>query len=394
VATRLGTLGAGVRPGRTFLTVTLSVLGSLALAALLVGKWDELSVGITGAPALVVAAAVALQVVALVSRSEAWHVCVRASGGTVDRRRLYRASSMGFVGGLLNGQLSSAARIAALRRSAPEDSPRVSALIAAELPILVVEAMLAALTSFTLVGPLGLPWWLPLVCVAAVVAVSVGLRSLALAKGRWLGEGLAVMRSLQGRNLVVGFVLVAVFAQIARNWLLLHAVGVDASLFDAIAVLIAVVSLGQLPFGLSVGAAASVLILGPEGVAAAAAAGVLLTATGTVGGLSFAAWAALDVALTDRRAKALARRLVSGLAELLAPAHSPWAALGRLPAQVRRSVERSCFDVIGHLQGGLVLAPASAVGSPPLFGAPRNGRFDPGRPYRPRAAGGSPAGRR
>ena len=59
----------------------------------------------------------------------------------------------------------------------------------------------------------------------------------------------------------------------------------DASVFDAIAVLIAVVSLGQLPFGLSVGAAAAVLILGPQGVAAATAAGVLLTATGTVGSL-------------------------------------------------------------------------------------------------------------
>jgi hypothetical protein len=32
------------------------------------------------------------------------------------------------------------------------------------------------------------------------------------------------MRTLQPRNRLVGFVLVAVFAQIARNWLLLHAV--------------------------------------------------------------------------------------------------------------------------------------------------------------------------
>ena len=98
------------------------------------------------------------------------------------------------------------------------------ALIAAELPIPVVEAILAALTSFTLVGPLGLPWWLPLVCLAVAVGLSVGLRSLAVAKRRWLGEGLAVMRTLQPRNRLVGFVLVAVFAQIARNWLLLHAV--------------------------------------------------------------------------------------------------------------------------------------------------------------------------
>jgi uncharacterized membrane protein YbhN (UPF0104 family) len=89
-------------------------------------------------------------------------------------------------------------------------------------------------------------------------------------------------------------VLVAVFAQILRNWMLLHAVGVPASLFDAIAVLIAVVALGQLPVGPGVGAAAAVLILGRRGVADAAAAGVLMTVTGTVGGLCFAAWSGGD----------------------------------------------------------------------------------------------------
>ena len=93
---------------------------------------------------------------------------------------------------------------------------------------------------------------------------------------------------------LVGFVLLAVFAQIFRNWLLLRAVGVDASFFDAIAVLIAVVMLGQLPVGPSVGAAAAVLILGQQGVAATGAAGLLMTVTGTVGGLAFLAWAGAD----------------------------------------------------------------------------------------------------
>jgi hypothetical protein len=69
---------------------------------------------------------------------------------------------------------------------------------------------------------------------------------------------------------------------------------VEAALLDATAVLIAVVTLGQLPIGPSVGAAAAVLILGSHGVAAAAAAGLLMTVTGTVGGLCFAAWAGGD----------------------------------------------------------------------------------------------------
>ena len=127
-------------------------------------------------------------------------------------------------------------------------------LIAAEFPILAVEGMLAALASFTLIAPLGLPWWLPLIILAVVGAASAGLRHLALRKGRELWSGLAVLRSFGGGSRVIGFVLVAVFAQVFRNWLLLHAVGVDASFFDAIAVLIALAALAQLPGGPSVGA--------------------------------------------------------------------------------------------------------------------------------------------
>ena len=351
----LNNLQAHCRERRAALTVTISVTASVVLGAALVGKWPELQAGVTGTPVAIVVLAVALQVLALVSRSEAWHVSVLASGGTVGRRTLYRASSMGFVGGLLNTQLGTAARIGMLRRSAPGECPRVPTLIAAELPILVVEAALAALASFTLVGPLGLPLWLPLVLLAAIAGISAVLTRLGAAKAHWLHRGLAVLRTLDGRARLVGFVLIAVFAQIGRNWLLLHAVGVDASLFDAIAVLIALVTLGQLPFGLSVGTAASVLILGPNGVASAAAAGVLLTATGTVGSLCFAAWAGLDTLIGDRIGLVASRlRALHGVAA------DPWQALAALPAPRRLSVERSYFGGLSHLQIARVLGPTAA----------------------------------
>ncbi len=278
--------------------VPLTIVGSLGTVAVLVvvlaGRRHQFSAALSGPAAWVLVVTVLLQIVALLARSEAWHLSIEAAGGTVERRVLYRASSMQVLGGVLNGQLGVAARIAALRRSSPVVSPQVPTLIAAEFPILAVEAMLAALTSFTLVAPLGLPWWLPLIALAVIGTISAGLRHLAVRKGRELWRGLAVARSLRHGSRLIGFVLVAVFAQIFRNWMLLHAVGVDASFFDAIAVLIAVVTLGQLPIGPGVGAAAAVLILGRQGVAAAAAAGVLLTVTGTVGGLCFAAWAGGD----------------------------------------------------------------------------------------------------
>jgi uncharacterized membrane protein YbhN (UPF0104 family) len=282
------------RRHRRALTIIASAAATVGFVLLLAGKRHDLGTAVRSASILTLAVGVVLQVIALLARTEAWWVCVTAAGGTVGHRRLYRASSVGYIGSLVNAQLGAAARIAALRRSAPSDSPGVTPLIAAELPIMAVEAALGALASVTLIGPLGLPWWSPIVALAATLLVSTGLRSLAVRGGRNVWRGLAVLRSLRGHTTIIGLILIAVFAQIARNWLLLHAVGVHASPLDAVAVLIALITLAQLPLGLSTGAAAAVLILGPHGVAAAAAAGVLLTATGTVGSLSFAAWGVGD----------------------------------------------------------------------------------------------------
>jgi uncharacterized membrane protein YbhN (UPF0104 family) len=292
------------RRHRVALTIAGSLATATALAFVLAGRRHEFAAAISQVAAWTLVATVVLQIGALVARSEAWHLSIDAAGGTVSRRLLYRASSMQVLGAILNGQLGVAARIAALRRWSPADSPQVPTLIAAEFPILAAEATLAALASFTLIGPLGLPWWPPLIGVAVLVTASAGLRRLALRKGRELWKGLAVLRSLGGGTRAIGFVLVAVVAQILRNWMLLHAVGVDASLLDAVALLIAAVVFGQLPVGPTSGTAAAVLILGSDGVAAAAAAGVLLTVTGTLGGLCFAAWAGADhrvAALLSRR---------------------------------------------------------------------------------------------
>jgi hypothetical protein len=279
-------------------SVATAVVGGLAvtavLAFVLADRRDEFAAAVNAAPVAILVIASALQTVALVARTEAWHVCVTAAGGVIGRRRLYRAAGLGYLGSQLNSQVGAAARIAALRRSAPDECPRVPALIAAEVPILTIEGLLAALASFTLVGPLGLPWWLPLVFLAAAGLIAAGLRNAALRWRKGFCSGLAVLRNLSGHTAAAALILVAVFAQIARNWLMLHAVGVEASVFDATAVLIAMVILSQLPVGPSVGAAAVVVILGANGVALAAAAGVLLTATGTVGAIAYASWAATD----------------------------------------------------------------------------------------------------
>jgi uncharacterized membrane protein YbhN (UPF0104 family) len=283
-------------PGRHRAVVT--VVGSLIVAgALVVGLWgsrDEFGAAIGGASMLILGAAVLLQVIWLIARSEAWHVCVDAAGGEVNRRRLYRAASVGYLGNLFNSNFGLAVRITALRRSAPRDSPRASVLVAAELPIVVIEAALAAIMSFTLVGPLGVPWWVPLAAFAVALVVIGGLTRLIRNRREGFWKGLAVMRGLRSRNAIIGLVIFAVSAQVARNWLVLEGIGVDVSLFDSVALLIGAAVIGLLPVGPSLGAATAVLILGANGVAVVAAAGALLTATGAVGALCFAAWALVD----------------------------------------------------------------------------------------------------
>jgi hypothetical protein len=193
-----------------------------------------------------------------------------------------------------------AVRIASVRRTAPRQTPGPAALVAAEVPIITVELALVAIFSFTLVAPLSIPLWVPAIIIAAAAGLIAVLRRASGRHRTGLGAGLAVLR-LRSRGRLIVFALLAVCAQVLRNWLMLRAVGVDVSIFDSMALLIVMFTVGQLPIGPSTGPAATVLILGAHGVAATAAAGVLVTLTGIVGSLIFAAWALIDRITNGRR---------------------------------------------------------------------------------------------
>ena len=278
--------------------VAVTVIGSLVVAtALVVGLWEKREDFVDAfgsASAGLLAAAIALQIIWLIARTEAWHVCVDAAGGRVGRRRLYRAASVGYLGNQFNSNFGLGVRIAALRRSAPDHSPSPAVLIAAELPIVVIEIALAAILSFTLIGPLGVPWWVPLVALAVAALVIGGGGRFVRHRREGFWQGLDVLRGLSSRNVIIALVMFATGAQVARNMVVIEGLGVDISLSEAVALLIASAAVGLLPVGPTLGAATAVLILGSNGVAVVAAAGALLTATGAVGALCFAAWALAD----------------------------------------------------------------------------------------------------
>ena len=283
----------------------VSVAFALAVtAALVVGLYDkrqDFADSLGSASALVLLGAVALQIVWLILRSEAWHVCVEAAGGSCGRRPLYRAAAIGYIGNLLNNNFGLALRISELRRTAPAEAPRAGALVAAEMPIVVIEIGLAAICSFTLIGPLGIPWWLPVIGLGLAAAIAAGVSRLAHKKRKGFWSGLSVLRGLRHANLIIALTAFATLAQVFRNWLVFEGIGVDISFLNAIALLVASAAIGLLPVGPSLGVTSSVLILGSKGVAAVAAAGALLTATGAVGALCFASWSLADRVRGRRR---------------------------------------------------------------------------------------------
>jgi uncharacterized membrane protein YbhN (UPF0104 family) len=297
--------GAAKHARHTALTIVGATVGFALIAVAVGGKWGTLEHAVTHAPIWILAAASALQLASLLARSEAWHRCVRAAGGEVGRRRLYRAASVGYVGNLVNGEIGFAMRIAALRRSAPRTTPKATILATTEVPILLTELFLAIAVSFTLVGPLGWPWWVPAILVVAMVVGTLVVSRLSVGRRLrgWL-SGLAVLGDRRARWRMAGVVLLAMIAQILRNWIVLQASGIDVSVVEATAVLLGVAVLGILPLGPSTGAGATLLILGSHDVGAAAGAGLLLTATGALGALGYGAWA-----LGDRGWRAAAERL-------------------------------------------------------------------------------------
>jgi hypothetical protein len=115
--------------------------------------------------------------------------------------------------------------------------------------------------------------------------------------------------------------------------------------------------LGILPLGPSTGAGATLLILGSHDLGAVAAAGLLLTATGALGSLTYGGWALGDRGWAARRQlnRLLAHRARTRRAE--GAAAGVQAALGALPLLRRQRLESTYFGGVTQAQVARILFP-------------------------------------
>ena len=276
--------------------LTLLVAGGVIAGMLVVlaSHRHAFAHAIAGVPFATLLLAAGLHVGSVLARSEAWAVSVRAAGGTTDRRGSYQIASLGFAANVLSASLGAAVRIWALRKRAGAQAPSAPALVAAEVPVIAIQALASAVMSVSLVGPLGAPWWTALVVVAAAGGLFFGLGRVARrADGPW--RGLAALRPGHGRSRIGGSIAVIAACETIRHMLVLHALGLPAGPLNAMALLVGAGLMGMLPIGPGTSAGAAILIFGAAGVGPAAAAGVLLTATAIVADIGYALWGAGDM---------------------------------------------------------------------------------------------------
>jgi hypothetical protein len=283
----------------------LTAVGVVALIVLCVLRRHDLGAAAVAVRPQALAALAALHLATLVARLEAWRLSLAALAGTPPSRAAIHAANAGaFVAGALEPHAALPARVALLRRLAPQELPHPTHVAVADMPILLFEAAGAAV----LLGATG-AWWAP----AGALGLLVAAR---LAAGRRATRGLAVLADVRRRTALAALVGAIVGCGLARVWLVLALAHLDASPAAAALAFVALGVFGLLPLGPSAPPGALLVVSGGAG-AGALAAGLALSATSIVAVLVYAGALALGARASGRSAPdeargRAARRLGSG----------------------------------------------------------------------------------
>jgi hypothetical protein len=238
---------------------------------------------IVSVPPWAIAGATMAHVLTLVLRTEAWRVVLRAAGARLDSRCLHAANAGAFLAGTVQGQAAMPARIALIRRLGGREAPGVSQIALADAPIFMFEVCTSALLAVVASTAVGvIPVWVPWAMLAGALAVLVVLR---VVYGRFrnhrLAAGLGVLADGELRTKLA--LIVGAFTGMAmlRTWIVLAAFGLPSDPASVCLVLFSMGTVGLLPIGVGTGPAATVAALGATNLAAATAAGMVVS-TATV----------------------------------------------------------------------------------------------------------------
>lgn len=269
----------------------LAVLGVLGVVcALCAAHAHDVGAALAAVPLWAMACAVALHLVTLVLRSEAWRLTLAAVGGPpLSRRVVHRANAAAFVAGAVQSQAALPARVALLRRLAGERAPRTGQIFVADVPIFALELCATALLLVAGVASGFGAWWMAPVALALGFAVLLGARLLPdRFADRPVMRGLAVLADRRRRGTLVALVAAIAALTAARIFLVLAACGLPHGLGEVAWVFATLGVFGLLPIGPGAPAGATLAALGTAAVGATVAAGLLLSVSSIAAVVAYA----------------------------------------------------------------------------------------------------------
>jgi hypothetical protein len=274
------------------------LLGPLAVAALiayiLASHGHDFGHSASRAGLLTLAAVTVLSLASLVARTEAVVACLSAMGNRPPRREIHSTNGLTYVAMSINHYIASPVRAALLKRIDRERAPSIPQMVMVDASTTLIEALLVAIVIIASASTLKLPWWGAVALALAAVggfAAALALRS--RFRNHAALRGLDVLAHSRLRFAVAALEVLVISCQIARTWIVLDAVGLHPTLLQASATFVTAGVLSSLLAGPSAGAAgAPLIIFGHQSLGAAGAAGLILSVTGIVASVVYAALAA------------------------------------------------------------------------------------------------------
>jgi uncharacterized membrane protein YbhN (UPF0104 family) len=233
-----------------------------------------------------------LALVTLLARSEVALSCMRAMPRHPSRGDAYASSSLAFLLSTVNHYVGSIVRAAVLKRVDPANAPTIPQMLLIDGSTTLLEGLFAGLLLIACAGTLNLSWWLPVLAMLAVIAaVAVAVYIRRRFRHHPLFDGLEMLNHSRARNVVSALTVVIFVCQIGRTLIGLDAVGLHATLLQAVAVFIAGGVLSNLLAGPGGGTlAAPLVIFGHHSLGAATAAGLILSGSALLASIVYAGW--------------------------------------------------------------------------------------------------------
>jgi hypothetical protein len=286
---------AAPRSARRRGRLLVSVLGPLAVlgvfAYVLAHNGAEISQAAARVTAFTLIAVTLLALITLIARTEAVLACLAAMETPWDRLDIHAANSLTFMVNTINHYVSSIVRATLVKRLDPARAPTITQMILVDASTTLIEGLLVAVLIVVSAGALKLAWWMPVLAVLAALAGVMGALAIRRRFERFRAfRGLEVLAHSRQRLRVAALMVLVFACQIARTLIVLRATGLHPSLVQATATFITAGVLSSLIAGPAAGtAAAPLIIFGHRSLAAAAAAGLILSITALLAAVVYAA---------------------------------------------------------------------------------------------------------